>query len=86
MNFNYICGMNFNIGDKVMISPDSVYYGSLSRTNPADTVGVVISFIDDYVYDGYSLRVRWGKDCTNSYRVCDLVHVGFGTLRNFSFN
>ena len=61
----------FKVGDKVMISKASEYYG-ISRYNPKDIEGVITSLNDDEELSHY---VKWSDGGTNSYDASDLIKV-----------
>jgi len=62
----------FKVGDKVMISKASEYYGS-SKNNPTDIEGVITSIVGE---DGsLPYYVVWSNGGTNSYDASDLVMV-----------
>ena len=67
--------MCFNIGDKVVISRDSEYYGENPNWNPTDSViGTIIEIHpNDPSLHYYS--VDWGNECFNTYREEDLVDI-----------
>ena len=62
----------FNIGDKVKISAQGAAYwgawgaGPDDRDNPTNDVGTVFELIKDS-WLGFTTRVRWSNDVTNSY-------------------
>ena len=62
----------FKVGDKVMISDDSIWYGVENTWNPIDTEGEIteIKNCDLGIY------VAWSNGETNSYNERDLVLVG----------
>jgi hypothetical protein len=58
----------FKIGDKVMISDNSVWY-SQGNCNPANTEGVVTEIKDEDL----GIIVKWSNDTSNSYNDRDLI-------------
>jgi hypothetical protein len=66
--------LEFKVGDKVKISPESVYWGEDTRSNPRDTEGTVIETGDSVSYDtGFLYRVQWSISQTNVYKKGDLI-------------
>lgn len=64
----------FNIGDKVKISAQGAAYwgaGPDNMDNPTNDVGTVFELINDS-WLGFTTRVRWSNDVTNSYHDEDL--------------
>jgi len=61
----------FKVGDKVMISNASEYYG-ISKNNPKDVEGVITSI---NVHGSLPYYVEWSNGGTNSYDALDLVKV-----------
>ena len=67
----------FNIGDKVKISAQGAAYwggwgaGPDDMDNPTNDVGTVFEQIDTS-WSGFTTRVRWSNDVTNSYFDADL--------------
>ena len=59
------------VGDKVMISKASEYYG-ISKNNPKAFVGVITSIYED---EDLSHYVAWSNGGTNSYNASDLIMV-----------
>lgn len=67
----------FKVGDKVMISKRSEYYGTDKSHNPADKVGTVIEVRDEsYSTSRLKVKVLWDKESniTNTYSHKDLVY------------
>ena len=62
----------FKVGDKVMISDDSIWYGVENTWNPIDTDGI----ISDIKNCDLGIYVAWSNGETNSYNERDLVLVG----------
>ena len=62
----------FKVGDKVMISDDSIWYGVEDTWNPIDTDGI----ISDIKNCDLGIYVAWSNGETNSYNERDLVLVG----------
>ena len=60
----------FKVGDKVMISKDSPYYGT-SVYNPSDVVGIVTYVGGERGYK--TVRVKWPKGKDNCYDYSDLI-------------
>ena len=56
----------FKVGDKVMISKSSIYYGS-NKFNPKDVEGVITGTLP--------YHVKWSNGTTNSYKASDLIMV-----------
>jgi hypothetical protein len=61
----------FKVGDEVMISTSSEYYG-ISKSNPKDVEGVITSINEG---EDLSHYVAWSNGVTNSYNASDLVNV-----------
>lgn len=80
--------MKFRIGDRVVISRDSEYYGRNQYMNPTDSViGEVTAIGVDAVF---KYQVHWHLGGSNSYRERDLVFAdaikpSHGYLLKFSF-
>jgi hypothetical protein len=62
----------FTVGDKVMISDDSIWYGVENTWNPIDTDGEIIEIKNCDL----GIYVAWSNGETNSYNGRDLVLVG----------
>jgi hypothetical protein len=62
----------FKVGDKVMISDDSIWYGVEDTWNPINTDGI----ISDIKNCDLGIYVAWSNGETNSYNERDLVLVG----------
>jgi hypothetical protein len=60
----------FKVGDKVMISNDSMWYDQ-GNNNPANIEGVIKEIKDEDL----GIIVRWANDETNSYNERDLLSV-----------
>lgn len=61
----------FKVGDKVMISESSEYYG-ISKNNPQDVEGVITSLDEG---EGLSHYVDWSDGGRNNYDASDLIKV-----------
>jgi hypothetical protein len=61
----------FKVGDKVMISESSEYYG-ISKNNPQDVEGVITSLNEG---EGLSHYVDWSDGGRNNYDASDLIMV-----------
>jgi len=59
----------FKVGDEVMISESSIYYGR-SKCNPKDVEGVIISILGEG-----SHWVQWSNGGYNKYKASDLIMV-----------
>lgn len=66
--------MCFKVGDKVVISRDSEYYGVDPNWNPADVIGTIVEINRDCPSMHY-YSVDWGNECFNTYREEDLVDI-----------
>ena len=88
----------FQIGDRVMLKPESRFWCMNEECNPRDVSGTIIGFdgpVDDE--DILYLLVRWdityestGEIVQNCYGPQDLIYYDnhlekYGTLRNFKF-
>ncbi len=62
----------FKVGDKVMISDDSIWYGVENTYNPIDIDGVITKIINCDL----GIHVDWSNGESNSYNDHDLVLVG----------
>jgi len=62
----------FKVGDKVMISDDSIWYGVENTYNPIDIDGVITKIVNDDL----GIHVDWSNGESNSYNDHDLVLVG----------
>ena len=60
----------FKVGDKVMISDDSIWYDQ-GNNNPANVEGIITEIKDEDL----GIIVKWPNDETNSYNGRDLVLV-----------
>jgi hypothetical protein len=60
--------LKFKVGDKVMISDDSVWYNQ-GNSNPANVEGVIIGIYDEDL----GIVVKWSNDTSNSYNDRDLT-------------
>lgn len=60
----------FKVGDKVLISDDSQYYG-ITISNPANVEGVITRIMDESL----GIIVKWNNDTENSYNTRDLLLV-----------
>lgn len=58
----------FKIGDKVMISDDSPYYGG-GNNNPTNVEGIITEIKDEDL----GIIVKWSNDTSNSYNDRDLI-------------
>ena len=58
----------FKIGDKVMISDDSLYYGG-GNNNPTNVEGIITEIKDEDL----GIIVKWSNDTSNSYNTKDLL-------------
>ena len=67
--------MSFKVGDNVVISRDSMYYGEDPTHNPTDDViGTIVEINRDCPSMHY-YSVDWGNECFNTYREEDLVNI-----------
>ena len=63
----------FKVGDEVMISTSSEYYGIGSTNNPRDVKGVLTDIVGEDGSLPYS--VKWSNGGINSYEASDLIMV-----------
>jgi hypothetical protein len=65
----------FKVGDKVVISKKSKFYGD-HYSNPTDVEGTIVKIKDnddDFgIYNTLNIRVEWDNGMKNSYRIEDL--------------
>lgn len=60
---------NLRVGDKVIISQHSMYYGRYGKTNPIGVVGVIQRIVPG---NELPIHVAWDNGWTNTYRQTDL--------------
>jgi hypothetical protein len=58
----------FKVGDKVLISDDSQYYGA-GDANPSNVEGIITEIKDEDL----GIIVKWSNNTTNSYNTQDLI-------------
>ena len=61
----------FKVGDKVILSKDSLWHSWSDFNNPADTEGVILEIKDEDL----GIIVEWPNDLSNSYNAHDLILV-----------
>lgn len=64
--------MGYEVGDKVTLSPDSVWWGEDSQQNPRDLIGIVAKVTGSCEY----CYVVWENGIENSYGESDLKVFG----------
>lgn len=62
----------FEVGDRVMIRPDSCYYRENAPANPRDVEGTITTV--SYGDGTHNIYVRWDNESGNCYRSSDLSH------------
>lgn len=73
--------MKFNLGDIVMIKPNTRYYNAKEDSNPSNMEGIISSISKDKY-----INVIWQNKLNNSYSESDLIRVTENSVTMKKFN